>query len=211
MTRVGALTDASRCLRLPEARMARSCRPTPAGLSPRSKVRSARARSSASSCGKLPTRRIFQVCAKRSKYSSLVAGGGAIRTAAASRVGGGSFGLPVVDMIEVSERTRWGNEIAISWAIMPPIDAPTRCADLMPSTSISPIVSLAMSSNLGCGDRDLQEPQLEQFDGTQPLAAGQLARFANVAIVEPDHAKPAGRKLPAELVIPMDHLGSQSH
>src|SRR5713101_5708078 len=61
------------------------------------------------------------------------------------------------------------------------------------------------------GDRDLQEPQLEQFDGTQPLAAAQPAGFADVAIVEPDHAKSAGRKLPAELVIPMDHLGSQSH
>ncbi len=66
----------------------------------------------------------------------------------ASRVGGGSFGLPVVDMIEVSERTRCGNEIAISWAIMPPIEAPTRCADLMPSASISPVVSSAMSRSL---------------------------------------------------------------
>ena len=68
--------------------------------------------------------------------------------AAASRVGGGTFGLPVVDMIEVSERTRCGNEIAISCAIMPPIEAPTRCADLMPSASISPTVSLAMSISL---------------------------------------------------------------
>ena len=68
--------------------------------------------------------------------------------AMASRVGGGTLGLPVVDMIEVSERTRCGNEIAISWAIMPPIDTPTRCADLMPSASISPIVSSAMSRSL---------------------------------------------------------------
>src|SRR5258707_9454284 len=36
ITSVGALTDASRSLRLPDARIARSCRPTPAGLSPRS-------------------------------------------------------------------------------------------------------------------------------------------------------------------------------
>ena len=108
--------------------MARSWRPTPLGLRPRSKVRSARSRSLASSSGKLPTRSTFQVCAKRLRYSSLVVGGGAISIAAASRVGGGTFGLPVVDMIEVSERTRCGNEIAISWAIMPPIEAPTRCA-----------------------------------------------------------------------------------
>src|SRR6202021_551446 len=56
MTSVGALTDASRSLRLPDARIARSCRATPAGFSPRSKVRSARERSRASSWGKLPTR-----------------------------------------------------------------------------------------------------------------------------------------------------------
>ena len=66
----------------------------------------------------------------------------------ASRVGGGSLGLPVVDMIEVSERTASGNEIAISCAIMPPIEAPTRCADWMPSASIRPTVSFAMSISL---------------------------------------------------------------
>ena len=44
---------------------------------------------------------------------------------AASRVGGGTFGFPVVDMIEVSERTRSGKMIAISCAIMPPMEAPT--------------------------------------------------------------------------------------
>ena len=33
--------------------------------------------------------------------------------------------LPVVDIIEVSERTRLGCSIAIVWAIAPPIDAPT--------------------------------------------------------------------------------------
>src|SRR5215471_8738892 len=103
MTRVGAFTDASRALRLPEAKMARSWRPTPAGLRPREKQRSARPGSRASSSGKLPTRKIFQVCAKRARYSSFVAGGGAISIAEASRVGPGIFGLPVVDMIEVRE------------------------------------------------------------------------------------------------------------
>ena len=50
--------------------------------------------------------------------------------------------------VEVSERTRRGNDSATSCAIMPPIDAPTRCADLMPSTSIRPTVSLAISISL---------------------------------------------------------------
>src|SRR5260221_17856 len=47
--------------------------------------------------------------------------------AAASRVGCGSLGLPVVDMIEVSERTRCGELIAASCAIMPPIHSPNGC------------------------------------------------------------------------------------
>ena len=62
----------------------------------------------ASSSGKLPTRRIFQVCLKRAMYSSRVFGGGRSSSAIASRVGCGNFGLPVDDMTEVSERTRSG-------------------------------------------------------------------------------------------------------
>src|SRR6266478_1131436 len=138
----GAVNDQGRRLHRVQAPL------TPAGLRPRSKQRSPRARSNASSSGKRPTRSIFQVWAKRARYSSLVVGGGAISSAAASRVGGGILGFPVVDMMEVSERTRCGNEIAISCAIMPPIEAPTRCADVMPSASISPVVSSAMSRKL---------------------------------------------------------------
>jgi hypothetical protein len=39
--------------------------------------------------------------------------------------------LPLVDRIEVSERTRSGKMIASYWPIMLPIDAPTRCAELV--------------------------------------------------------------------------------
>jgi len=57
--------------------------------------------------------------------------GGAISSAAASRAAAGCLGFPVVDMIEVSERTRCGNEIAIFLRDQcPPIEAPTRCARL---------------------------------------------------------------------------------
>ena len=43
-----------------------------------------------------------------------------------------------------------GNERALwsfftDWAIIPPIEAPTRCADSIPSRSINPSVSAAMS------------------------------------------------------------------
>ena len=79
--------------------------------------------------------------------SSYVVGGAAISSAVASRVGCGSFGLPVDDMMDVSDSTRCGYSIAISCAIMPPIDAPTICALAMPSVSIRPIVSAAMSRN----------------------------------------------------------------
>ena len=64
---------------------------------------------------------------------------------------------------------------------------------------------------IGRLDRDLQETQLEKFHRRQPLAAAQLARFADVAIVEPDDTKSACRKLPAKIVVPMDHLGAQPH
>src|SRR5664279_2186957 len=182
--------------------MARNCRPTPAGLRPRSKVRSARARSRASSSGKWPTRSTFQVCAKRTKYSSLVVGGAAISTAVASRVGAGILGLPVVDMIEVSERTRCGNEIAISWAIMPP----HRHAHQMSRLDAERVQQAGrilrhVVNFIGRGDRDFQEAQLEQLDRGQALAAREVARLADVAVVEADHAKPARGKLPAEIVV----------
>src|SRR5216684_1406479 len=64
---------------------------------------------------------------------------------------------------------------------------------------------------VGRGHRNLQEPQLEQFDRGQALAAGHLAGLADIAIVEPDDAKPARGELPAEIVVPMDHLGAQPH
>ena len=39
----------------------------------------------------------------------------------------------------------------------------------------------------------------------------ELAGLADIAIVEPDDAKPARRELPAEIVVPMDHLGAEPH
>ena len=57
-------------------------------------------------------------------------------------------GSPVLDMIDVSDRTRSGCSIAIVWAIIPPIDAPTRCALSSPSASSRPTVSAAMSDSV---------------------------------------------------------------
>ena len=80
-----------------------------------------------------------------STYSSGVRGGGARKTANTSGAGGGSDGSLVDDMIEVSVRTRWGQWIANSCAIMPPIDAPTTWARPILRKSSRPIASAAMS------------------------------------------------------------------
>ena len=56
------------------------------------------------------------------------AGSGANSDMAAAAVGGGSSGLPLVDMMLVSERVRCGYRAAMVWAIDAPIEAPTRCA-----------------------------------------------------------------------------------
>ena len=65
----------------------------------------------------------------------------------ASAVGWPTSGSPVVDMIEVKVRTRAGCSMAIVWAIIPPIEAPTMCADSMPRWSSSAMPSAAMSES----------------------------------------------------------------
>ena len=61
-------------------------------------------------------------------------------------------------MIEVSERTRSGCSIATVCAIIPPIDAPTRCARIRrPRASSRPTVSAAMSDSVYEADAVLAE------------------------------------------------------
>ena len=54
---------------------------------------------------------------------------------------------PVVDMIEVRLRTRSGYVMASRWAIIPPIETPTTCAESRPRAAISPAASAAMSAS----------------------------------------------------------------
>jgi len=49
------------------------------------------------------------------------------------------------DLQRTSERTRAGARIAIVWATIPPIEAPTTCAAAIPRWSRRPVVSSAMS------------------------------------------------------------------
>jgi hypothetical protein len=55
-------------------------------------------------------------------------------------------------MIDVSVRTRSGCSIATVWAIIPPIERPTTCADRRPSASSSATVSAAMSESVYAAD-----------------------------------------------------------
>jgi hypothetical protein len=64
---------------------------------------------------------------------------------------------------------------------------------------------------VGRGDRDLQEPQLQEFERGEALAAGQMRGFSDVAVVEADHAEAARGELAAEFVVPVDHLGAEPH
>ena len=77
---------------------------------------------------------------------ALAVDGGRLRSEVSPPGGGGCpiQRLPVLDMIETSERTR--RVLAASvWAIIPPIDAPTTWAGSIPSRVKSPTASSAMS------------------------------------------------------------------
>ncbi len=89
-------------------------------------------------------RKVFTVC---STAASRPGEGRAISVPKVFGAGIPTRRLPVVDIIETSDRTRSGLSIASVWAIIPPIEAPTTWADSIPRWSISPVVSAAMSLN----------------------------------------------------------------
>ena len=66
-------------------------------------------------------------------------------SASAARMWGRPIHGPVVDITEVSDRTRAGCSIAMVCAIIPPIDVPNTCADSQPSASSTATASAAMS------------------------------------------------------------------
>jgi len=59
-----------------------------------------------------------------------------------------AYGLPLPDMIEVRLATRSGRRAASTCATIPPSEAPTTCARAMPSPSMSPATSPAMSASV---------------------------------------------------------------
>jgi hypothetical protein len=84
---------------------------------------------------------------KYSTYASRSFGARRVRTLHTRSLGVPTRRSPVVESIDASESTRSGRRIAIVWAIIPPIEVPTRWARSMPRWSRRPNVSFAMSSS----------------------------------------------------------------
>ena len=58
------------------------------------------------------------------------------------------WAIELAGMSEASVRTRPGCRMAIVWAIIPPSDAPTTCAESTARASRRPMLSSAMSSKV---------------------------------------------------------------
>ena len=84
----------------------------------------------------------------RSIAASLPVGGRLASIGKRRRAGWPTRRLPVVDMIDVSERTSSGRRAASVWAIIPPIEAPIACAGARSSSRRRPAASSAMSASV---------------------------------------------------------------
>ena len=152
---------------------------------------------------------------RRRCVDGLVAGGGAAAAssiAIASGVGWPTSGSPVVDMIEVSVRTRSGCSMAMVWAIIPPIEAPTTWAESMPRWSSS---ADGVGGHVGqaVGRPRPARPGAAARNGGEEVAADvvELGGQADVAVVVADHAEAAVDEGVAELDGPGDELGAEAH
>ena len=115
---------------------------------------------------------------------------------------------PVFDMIDVRLATWPGWRMAIAWAIMPPIDAPTTWVGPMSRWSSSWAASSAMSSTVyvALTKRGAMTDKMSWRRGRRRRVDG--AREPDVAVVEPDHLEPGGDEQVDELQRPRDQLGA---
>ena len=104
-----------------------------------------------------------------------------------------------------------GCSIASVCAIMPPSEAPTRCAAPNPSLSSRSTVSAAMSESVYGRRGVANRPPGHRRHDVERAPAVDLARQTDVLVVEPDHAVAARRQRRAELIVPEDHLRTQPH
>jgi hypothetical protein len=106
-------------------------------------------------------------------------------------------------MIEVRLRTRFRCPIASCWAIMPPIEAPTTCAEQTSS------VASHVDQRVGRCSRALAA--LEQTPQVGISRLGEVGGQPDVAIVETDHPQALIREQQAEPFVPAKHLCGQAH
>ncbi|GAA3002034.1 hypothetical protein GCM10010483_53830 [Actinokineospora diospyrosa] len=147
ITTVGSWSPRSFSVRSPEASTATDCRSIPVRSNPRSNTRPARSAAPASSKAN-PGEDTARNAATCHRTNSARVPGGAPTAPNARRSACPTAGSPVVDMIEVNDSTLCGNSTATVCAIIPPIDAPTRCTRSNPSRSTKPTVSAAISDNV---------------------------------------------------------------
>ena len=170
----------------------RSCRTTPAGLSPRSKFRSPFRDPVASSTGKLPPRKTRHVFSNRSRYSCRDLAAGAIKTAIAS-VWLRQAGIAG----RRHDRGQRTHALGIADGDFLRDHAAHRGADDMGGGNAERIHQArrrrrpCRSKLVRRGDRHAQKAQFEDFAKRRGPAARHAAGFSDVAIVEADDAKSA--------------------
>ena len=110
---------------------------------------------------------------------------------------------------DIIDATRSGCSIAIVWAIIPPIDAPTTWARSTPRWSSRPIASAAMSDSVygDLGDRLAAGDGRHHGHRVDGLTV-ELRRQAAVAVVEADDVVALGGEELAEPGVPVDQLGA---
>ncbi len=135
-----------------------------------------------------------------------------IRTCIAAGVACGSAGLPVVDMIEVSVRTRDGMPERERLRDHPAHRRAddVRAADVerfhQPDDVVRHLVQRVRRLDRPAGDE-----RLHRGEDVRNAGVGEDRRPADVAVVEPDDVEAALRESGAERLVPEEHLGTETH
>ena len=180
-------------MRLPEAIIASSWRADAGRIEARGRRRARRGRRTrASSSGKPGLPRSCQAASGTIDIPRSAAAR-RISMAAASGVGDGSRGLPVVDMIEVRVRTRCRNSIA-SWSARSCRPSMRRRVRRRDAERIDQADGVGSHVDQGCRARRREPEEAKRAaERRRPVGhAGrvELARLADVAVVETDHVVP---------------------
>ena len=114
-------------------------------------------------------------------------------------------------MIDVSDRTRPACSMARVWAIIPPIDMPTTCADShLERIEQTDRVGRHVGEQVLGLDRTPGHRAEHRLDLARRLP-GELGGETDVAVVERDHPETGGDETVDELVGPVDQLATEAH